>query len=249
MSKDSKLEESLEKIAKEYHSGSHEDMFIENMGQEYEWPWISSFVSTGDRVLDLGYGDGVSLRNLASDLETKKLSVTLVEGAPTLVKEATQNAPIEFEIVHSFFEEFERVSEFDVVLASHVLEHVDNPVELLLSLSRSMKPEGRLIGVVPNAQSIHRELAVIMGLQEKLDTLSPRDLIVGHQRVYTLEALERDLNDAGLRLLKLRGFFLKPFSNSQLLAFDVSVINALNAIAERLPPTICANLGFVAVKF
>ena len=164
------------------------------------------------------------------------------------MKEAVEQAPLDFEIVHSFFEEFERLSAFDVVLASHVLEHVDNPIELLLSLYRSLKPKGRLVGIVPNAQSIHRELAVIMGLQEKLDTLSNRDLMVGHQRVYTLDSLEAHLSEAGFRLLSVRGFFLKPFSNGQLVGFDSSVIQALNEIADRLPPSICANLGFVAVK-
>ena len=248
MSEGHRREESLEKIAKEYHSASHEDMFIENLGQEHEWPWISSFIAFGDNVLDLGYGDGVSLKNLALDHETKNISVTLIEGAPTLVKEAIARAPQEFEIVHSFFEEFERPSTFDVILASHVLEHVDHPVELLLNLSKSMKASGKIVGVVPNAQSIHRELAVIMGLQDELDVLSKRDLMVGHQRVYKIESLEADLVEAGFRLVSIRGFFLKPFSNKQLTSFDSSVIEALNIIAERLPPSICANLGFVAEK-
>jgi SAM-dependent methyltransferase len=42
---------------------------------------------------------------------------------------------------------------FDVVVASHVLEHVDSPIKLVHEVHRALNPGGRLLVVVPNAWS------------------------------------------------------------------------------------------------
>jgi len=46
----------------------------------------------------------------------------------------------------------------------HVLEHVDDPVAVLRLVKSWLKPGGRVLAAVPNARSIHRQAAVIMGL-------------------------------------------------------------------------------------
>ena len=47
--------------------------------------------------------------------------------------------------------------------------------------------------LVPNRNSLHRQFALGMGLISNLDELSDRDLQVGHQRVYDLAGLKKDL--------------------------------------------------------
>ena len=65
-------------------------------------------------------------------------------------------------------------------------------------------PEVRELGVgitlLPHAM---RELAAL-GLQPALDTLSPRDHLVGHQRVYDLSSLESDLRASGFEPFERR---------------------------------------------
>jgi 2-polyprenyl-3-methyl-5-hydroxy-6-metoxy-1,4-benzoquinol methylase len=41
--------------------------------------------------------------------------------------------------------------EFDVVSVIHVLEHIEDPVEFLISLHDSLKPDGKLFIEVPDA--------------------------------------------------------------------------------------------------
>ena len=236
----------LEEIALNYHAGELADMWIEKAGQDFEWPWIQSQIDDNSRVLDLGYGDGHSFFNLRAIAEKKNLAITLVEGAPTLVKAARGEATIRIEVIQDFFETYSARQDFDVIIASHVLEHVDSPVQLLKHLATLLSPTGVMVGIVPNRESIHRRLAVTMGIQPELDTLSPRDVIVGHQRVYSMDTLKNDFLSAGWTIIEMKGYFLKPFSNSQLIPLGEEVIQSLLEISAEVPAEFCANLGFVA---
>jgi hypothetical protein len=102
---------------------------------------------------------------------------------------------------------------------------------------------GKIIVIVPNKESIHRQLAVIMGLQSELDSLSDRDLLVGHQRVYSMDTLSKDFTEAGLIINEKSGFFLKVLPNSMMLNYSSDLINALNLISSRLPSNLLANIA------
>lgn len=245
MSNQFEYEDNLENIARTYHLGSQQDMYIEEAGQEYEWPWIAQRIQEKSRILDLGYGDGHSFNNLKRDAEAKDWQITLVEGASSLVSIAQLNASERIKVEHAFFENFTSSETFDVIIASHVLEHVEDPVALLKHFRKLLSKNGIIIGIVPNRESIHRRLAVILGIQPYLDSLSDRDHLVGHRRVYSLETLASDFRMSGWRMLESRGFFLKPFANSQLLNFDLKVINSLLRISDDLPVEMCANIAFV----
>lgn len=236
----------LEQIAQNYHDGHLNDMWIEKASQDFEWPWIESQIQDNSKVLDLGYGDGHSFFNLQAIAAQKNLRVTLVEGAPTLVQIANERAKDRMEVVQDYFETYSTRKDFDLIIASHVLEHVDSPVELLKHLASLMRPGGKMVGIVPNRESIHRRLAVSMGIQDELDSLSPRDILVGHQRVYSTETLQADFTAAGWLVTEVKGYFLKPFSNSQLIPLGEKVIQSLLEISPELPAQLCANLGFVA---
>ena len=239
-------EERLNEIAQEYHQADMKDMYIENMGQFYELPWIHNQIPDGSRILDLGYGDGLVFDSLLDFAETHSCSVTMIEGSGKLVEQANEHAKGRAKVEHSFFETYNPDEKFDVVLASHVLEHVDNPVSLLNHLATICNKGAKIVGLVPNSESIHRRLAVLMGLQPFLDSLSPRDHMVGHQRVYSLASLTHDFATSPWNLIESRGFFLKPLANSQLLNFDESLISGLLKISDDLPTELCANIAFSA---
>lgn len=239
-----RIEDSLNEVAASYHLGAHDDMFIEEECQRYEVDWIASFVTRSTEVLDLGYGDGINFRELCG-----RTNLTLIEGASALVSQAhmqLQRLGCTARLVHSLFEEFESSEKFDVVNMSHILEHVENPVDILRRYKSFIKPGGVLIGIVPNANSFHRRLGHLLGLQERRDSLSARDLIVGHRRVYDLTSLGQDLNVAGFELSQHRGFFIKTFANSQMLWTTRDQILGLLKLSDEVPTDFCANIGFVA---
>jgi hypothetical protein len=109
-----------------------------------------------------------------------------------------------------------------------------------------VRPGGRILIIVPNSESIHRRLAVLMNLQPRLDSLGPRDHLVGHQRVYSLNELRSDIEAAGMKLDSTRGFFFKPLPNSMMLEFSPELIDAMNRIATDMPPEWLANLAVTA---
>ncbi len=233
----------LDKIAREYHLKPQSDMFIENICQEYELRWVKKTIRKGSKVLELGFGDGVTFRNLAHYCE-----LSVVDGSQ-LMTEKAESVAVEIgassRIIESYFETFAPTDKYDYIFASHVLEHVDHPDLVMQRMKTWLNPNGLAIVIVPNAQSVHRRLAVLMEMQPELDTLSKRDLIVGHQRVYSLQDLFSLCSDTGWKINESRGFFMKPFSNSQLENFDPTLIKALCQVSDEIPPELCANLALV----
>jgi len=236
--------EKLDKIATEYHaSDAIPDIHIENLCQEYFSAWLLKRIHAGARVLELGYGDGLitnALVGIGCDL-------TVIEGSGVLVEIARRRHP-HIACAHVLFEDFLTERPFDLVLASHVLEHVDEPVTTLKRICSWLRADGDLIAVVPNRNSIHRQLAVAMGLQPRLDTLSGRDLKVGHQRVYSFQTLEEDLESAGMRVTESMGYFLKVVPNSMMLDYSTDLLKSLNEISPSLPKDVLANIVVVAKK-
>ena len=232
----------LDRIAKEYHMNSEvPDIHIENLCQEYFIKWLLKLVKPGMQVLELGYGDGL----VTSALAKSGCELTLLEGSSILAELAKQKHP-NITCIYTFFEQYVPVKPFNLILAAHVLEHLDDPVKMLKIMSPWLSNDGVLVIVVPNQNSLHRKLAVSMGLQPKLDTLSKRDLMVGHQRVYTLEQLVNHVENANFKIINKTGFFVKMLPNSMMLEFSRELLWAMNSLASDVPVELTANLAIVA---
>jgi len=85
-----------------------------------------------------------------------------------------------------------------------------------------------------------------MKIIDSLDQLSDRDIKVGHLRVYGIQQLTTELENAGFVIQSHRGFFLKPLSNAQMLPWDRNALIMLNELSEDLPSHFCANLAVIA---
>ena len=234
--------EQLDEIATGYHiSENVPDKFIEDALQVHSLTWIGEQLTKCRTVLELGFGEGI----VTDYLVRCGKRVTQLEGSSLLVQKVTALFGERVRCVHGLFEEYTPTEKFDAVVASHVLEHVDDPLALLKRMRTWVKPRGRILVIVPNSESIHRRLAVLMGLQPRLDSLSPRDKLVGHQRVYSLSRLTADVKAAGYEVKHSRGFFFKPLANGMMLEFRPELIEAMNNIATAMPAELMANLGLV----
>lgn len=214
------------------------DQWIEDECQQHEAQWLLKATGDSYRILDLGYGSGIVVKALAE----AGRHVTLVDGAIDFVQQAAQIKGVQ--AVHSMFEDFAPVGKFDCVIASFVLEHVQEPTKLLM---RCKEWADKLIVVIGNANSYHRQLAVQMGLQPRLDTLSGRDIAVGHYRVYSLESIDRELKRAGWKPTDWHGIMLKVLPNSMMAHFDPRLIRAMCEIP--VPLQSAANIGIVCRQF
>jgi 2-polyprenyl-3-methyl-5-hydroxy-6-metoxy-1,4-benzoquinol methylase len=166
----------------------------------------------GLRGCELGPAEGQMTRFLLDDFE----SLTIVDAAADLLHEIPSHSKLTK--VHSLFEDYAPETEFDTIVMEHILEHVEFPVELLKSAARWLATDQRsrvLVGV-PNANSFHRLAAVKMGMLQTPNELNPRDIALGHRRVYSLDELCSDVEAAGLRTVSTGGVYMKPLANSQI---------------------------------
>ena len=219
-----------------------QDKFIEDECQFYTYNWVFEHLVGCHNVLEMGYGEG----NFTSELVARGFRPTVIDGSGILLQTAKSIYGDKIETGHSLFEEYVPDKKFDCVLATHVLEHVDDPVALLIEMKKWIHINGKIIIIVPNKESIHRRLAVIMGLQPELDTLGARDKLVGHQRVYSIATLEKDVRTAGLKVTETYGFFLKTLPNSMMLTYSKELVQALNKISPQMPKEMMANIGLIA---
>ena len=212
------------------------DQWIEDCMQEYEAAYIVEQTKDCRSVLDLGWGSGL----VAHALFNADRGVEVVDGSTEFCQQAWNAGMIAH---HSMFEDFQPIGRYDTVIASFILEHVADPVKLLM---RARNWADRIIVVVGNANSYHRQLAVKMGLQERLDTLSDRDRLVGHYRVYSLTTIINDLAKSGWMVTRKHGIQFKPLPNSMMTDFDPKLIRAMCEI--DVPVECAANLILEARK-
>jgi 2-polyprenyl-3-methyl-5-hydroxy-6-metoxy-1,4-benzoquinol methylase len=232
----------LDNIALAYHLNDNvPDMHIENICQEYFIGWLLKFIKPEMSVLELGYGDGL----VTNALSKTGCKLNLLEGSMILSEKAKSIHP-NINCEFGLFENHVPNEPYDLVLAAHVLEHLDDPVSMLNVMKGWLKNDGILIVVVPNKNSLHRQLAVLMKMQPELGTLSPRDLVVGHKRVYSLNELESDINKADFKVVDRAGFFVKVLPNSMMLDYPKELLWAMNSLSDKLPINLTANLAVIA---
>ena len=235
----------LDRFATDYYLAADiADHRIENRMQCDSARRILAHLPAAGPVLELGYGDGL----ITQALQDAQAEAELLEGSKILCERARAVHGSRLTVHHHLFETFSPPRPYAAILALHVLEHLDDPVEVLARLATWLAPGAVAILVVPNRASIHRRVAVGMGLIPTLDTLSPRDHLVGHQRVYDMQTLEAHAAAAGLHPERRFGSFLKTLPNSMMLGFDDALLTAIDGVSDDLPPEILANIGLVARK-
>jgi len=188
----------------------------------------------------MGSADGEMTRFLREDFDR----LHVLDASDDYVEKATSFGDNVSGSV-ALFEEFETELRFDTIVASHVLEHLVDPVAVLSRAREWLAPGGRLIVVVPNADSLHRQLGVKLGLLPATDALNEQDLEIGHRRVYRRETLEADLSAAGFDVTARGGVFLKLLSNVQMQEFDDAVVEGFYELGKDFPD-LCSEIYAVA---
>ncbi|WP_133176148.1 hypothetical protein [Pelagivirga sediminicola] len=92
---------------------------------------------------------------------------------------------------------------------------------------------------VPNAASLHRQLASAMGLIDDVKAISPRNASLQQPRVYDLPDLTAQLRRHGLAITDTGGHLVKPFTHRQMEplvdALGRDVMNGLYKLGKRMP--------------
>lgn len=195
---------------------------------------LSSYYK-GSSCLELGCADGEGTKMLVDYFDR----VVAVDGSKKLINKAEKEILTnKVTFINSYFEDLNLKEKYDTIILAHILEHVDNPIDILKIAKKFIEKKGVIIVDVPNALSIHRQVGVLMGMIDSEYELNNADLSIGHKRVYDMKKLIKDVETAGLKVIKSGGIFHKPFSNDQLLEMlSKDGIIAFNEIGKRYPDT------------
>ena len=147
--------------------------------------------TSGARMLEVGCGTGVFLRSLAGTPGLELLgSEIYLRG---LKSARARGGAIEFIQLDATRIPFE--SEFDIVGAFDVIEHIDDDEAVLHGMCRSLRPGGQLLLTVPQHPFLWSRL----------------DELVHHKRRYTRKDLVRKVQEAGLRVSYASSFLFTCF--------------------------------------
>jgi SAM-dependent methyltransferase len=131
--------------------------------------------------------------------------------------------------------------QFDLVLVSGLLHEVPDPAAVLKGL-RPLCGGHTLVHVnVPNARSLHRLLAMEMGLIETLTQISDRQKALQQSRTFDMDALILLSGECGFRVAEQGSYFIKPFTHSQMADLhgsgflDDRMLNGLYRLERHLP--------------
>jgi 2-polyprenyl-3-methyl-5-hydroxy-6-metoxy-1,4-benzoquinol methylase len=209
---------------------------------KYSAKIMCRFLQEGD-ILELGPAEGLMTEYLLKYAKT----LTLVEGSSVFCDMLRKKYP-HAKVINSLFEELQLDLKYDFIILGHVLEHVNDPVTILTRLKKFLKPEGKVMAVVPNSHSLHRQAAVIMGLLDKEDSLSEKDVHHGHRRVYNPAMFRQHFNSAGYNIEQFGGYWIKPLSDAQIeSSWTPEMLDAFFKLGE-IYPDIAAEIYIVATK-
>lgn len=200
------LNDSGNPVSEKYAYGFDFDVMHAYMIKSFK-PFFS-----GKSLLELGSFQGQFTERFMAHFD----DVTCVEASDEAIAVARNRLGSKVHFVHSTFETATLPKRYDNVILTHVLEHLDDPVKVLMRIRAEWLTDGgRLFLVCPNANAPSRQIAVKMGLITHNAGVTPSEAAHGHRRTYSLDTLERHAVEAGLNVVHRSGIFFKALANFQ----------------------------------
>jgi 2-polyprenyl-3-methyl-5-hydroxy-6-metoxy-1,4-benzoquinol methylase len=117
---------------------------------------IKDNLKKGGSVLELGCGNG----NLSNAIAQKLPDVGNIVAVDFYNQPEKLHSKVEF--IKQDLEQFDIPGTFDLVILNQVLEHIINPLGLLLKIKKQLNHHGRILIVVPNRNGFGNEARVYL---------------------------------------------------------------------------------------
>ncbi len=157
---------------------------------------IFNLIPHGSTVLEIGCGSG-RLSNMLT--LKKKCNVYCIDKKPIITSFARGKCReiITVDIETAVLPYKDGI--FDCIILANVLEHMKEPGEVLIRLSKHLKDDGSLIYSIPSIVNWYSRLSIFLGKFEYQDgTVFDRD----HLRFYDLRSARKLATDAGYRIIR-----------------------------------------------
>ena len=154
--------------------------------------WLAQ--GRGRRLLDVGAADGLLSRHLME----RDWKVTAIERDPSAAEAG--RAHCELMIVADLDREIPALEgAFDVIVYGDVLEHLADPLRVLVALNRRLAPGGDVLISIPNVAHLWIRLCLLLG---RFDYLDRGILDSTHLRFFTDRSMRALLEEAGLTVVR-----------------------------------------------
>jgi 2-polyprenyl-3-methyl-5-hydroxy-6-metoxy-1,4-benzoquinol methylase len=194
---------------------------------------IAGRLVPGDRVLELGCATGLMTRAL----EGTGALLTGIDRSEDYLGRARARGEGRF--VRAGLEEpgWEELVEgpFDHVLACNLIHELVDPVGLLRRARALLAPAGLVHLSLQNPLSIHRLVALEMGLIGDLREISARGERFATRAIWDADALAGLAEEAGLAVVAREGVMLKPLPNAMMAGLPAEVLDGFERAARHLP--------------
>lgn len=120
--------------------------------------------------------------------------------------------------IHGFFEEIADTlsHNYDMIICSGLLHEVEKPA-LLLECIKKVCNQNTVVHInVPNANSMHRLLALESGYIQNTHDMSMRNKELQQHNVFDMESLTALVEAKGMKVEGSGSYFVKPFTHAQM---------------------------------
>ena len=171
---------------------------------------------------------------------------TVVEPGDEFVRNARECAQAlqGITIVHGSLEDNVAIlsaTPYDFAVLSSLLHEIPDSKKLLDATARLCGP-GTIVHVnVPNARSMHRLLAVEMGLIQSAYERSQTQRRMQQSQTFDTDSLTELVSQSGFEIVEQGTFFIKPFTHSQMASLQTSgmlteaMLEGLYKLSKHLP--------------
>ena len=224
------------------HLDAYQGKFIYEFDNQIQMNWypkrILNFTKAECSVLELGLGHGITTNYFSEYYE----KYVVIDASKAVIENFRKSFPkSNAKIIEGYFEEFDTVEKYDVIIVGFIMEHVDDPDKILEYYKRFLKTDGKIFITVPNAEVMNRRLGYITGDLPDIKMLSDHDKICGHKRYYSVKSLTEQILSHGYTIRRIEGIYLKPLSTAQMISLklDQAYINALCQLGIQYPELCC----------
>lgn len=187
---------------------NYSDSVFDKNNTNNSWYLAANFIPANSLVLDIGCSSGHFGEALIAERGC------IVDGVELDEKDA-QEASTKLRKVFTLNVETDELSTidggpYDIVYLGDVIEHLVTPAKTLRRIGVLLKPTGKLVFSVPNMAHLTVRLQLLKGDFEYTETSL---LDKTHLHFYTLNELEKVINEANMQIQKLE-FVKKDYPNA-----------------------------------
>lgn len=231
----------LKQQAIEAYQGAYSASSFEVIQAQYRKRLLLELLETHQpkRILEVGCGWD-TIANSWQGFEY----LCIVEPGSEFAQKARQDTAdnSKINVVQHFLEDADlQAGDYDLILLSSLLHEVPD-VEAFMLSAQALCSADTLVHVnVPNAKSMHRLLALEMGLIDTLYAPSELQKTFKQPRIFDLQSLKTLADLTGFEVVSEGSFFMKPFTHAQMHTLaqtgfaNQAILDGLWALTRHFP--------------